>query len=259
MVIDVEFDASVATIMIDQPKALNALDIDSLESLRATVSATARRTDIRVIILTGAGDRAFAAGADIKAMAGMTRDEALAFARLGHATALALETAPRPVIAAVNGFAFGGGCELALACDIRLASSRAVFAQPEVSLGIPPGWGGSQRLPRIVGLGIASELIFTGRSVAAEEALRIGLVNAVHEPAALMDAAREMAATIAANGPVAVRAAKRLMGVSRSGQPTQGLSEEARTFADVFGSREQREGMAAFIEKRSPSFKGDPV
>ncbi|MBA2248399.1 MAG: enoyl-CoA hydratase/isomerase family protein [Chloroflexia bacterium] len=257
MVVDLGFDGVVATITIDRPEALNALDVDSLESLRATVSTTARRTDIRVIILTGAGERAFVAGADVKAMAMMTRDEALAFARLGHATALALETAPQPVIAAVNGFAFGGGCELALACDIRIASFNAVFAQPEVSLGIPTGWGGSQRLPRIVGPGVAAELIFTGRRVAADEALRIGLVNAVHEPTSLMPAARKMAEAIAANGPFAVRAAKRLMGASRSGLPTQGLAEEARTFADAFDRPEQREGMAAFVEKRAPSFASD--
>lgn len=254
MSIDLSCDASVATITIDRPETLNALDAESLESLRATIVATARRNEVQVIILTAAGDRAFAAGADIKEMAGLSRDEALAFARLGHATALALEAAPQPVIAAVNGFAFGGGCELALACDIRLASSNAVFAQPEVSLGIPPGWGGSQRLPRIVGSGIAAELIFTGRRVGAEEALRIGLVNAVHEPGTLMSAARGMAATIAANGPNAVRASKRLIAVSRTGQPGQGLAEEARTFADAFAGPEQREGMAAFVEKRKPSF-----
>lgn len=256
MSIDVTRDASVATITIDRPETLNALDAESLETLRATIVATARRSEIQVIILTGAGDRAFAAGADIKQMSGLSRDEALAFARLGHATALALETAPQPVIAVVNGFAFGGGCELALACDIRLASSNAVFAQPEVSLGIPPGWGGTQRLPRIVGLGIASELIFTGRRVGADEALRIGLVNAVHQPDTLMPAAREMAAAIAANGPNAVRASKRLIAVSRTGQPGQGLAEEARTFADAFAGPEQPEGMAAFIEKRKPVFGG---
>lgn len=254
MVIDTAFEGSVATITIDRPETLNALDAGSLESLRATVSAVSRRGDIRVILLTGAGDRAFVAGADVKAMAGMSRDGALAFARLGHATTLALETAPQPVIAVIDGFAIGGGCELALACDIRLASTNAVFSQPEVSLGIPPGWGGSQRLPKIVGPGIAAELIFTGRRVAAAEALRIGLVNAVHEPAGLMAAAREMALAIAANGPLAVRAAKRLLAVSRTGLPTPGLAEEARTFADVFGAPEQREGMAAFIEKRPPSF-----
>jgi enoyl-CoA hydratase len=158
------------------------------------------------------------------------------------------------VIAAVNGFALGGGCELALACDIRLASSAAVFAQPEVSLGIPPGWGGSQRLPRIVGAGIAAELIFTCRRVTADDALRIGLVNAIHEPGTLMTAAREMAMAIAANGPVGVRASKRLIAISRTGQAGQGLSEEARTFADAFGGAEQREGMAAFVEKRKPTF-----
>lgn len=259
MTIDVEHDASVATITVNEPEKLNALDAESLESLRAAIVATAWRSEIRVIILTGAGDRAFVAGADIKQMSGLSRDEALAFARLGHATALALETAPHPVIAAINGFALGGGCELALACDIRLASSNAILAQPEVSLGIPPGWGGSQRLPRIVGAGLAAELIFTGRRVAAEEALRIGLVNAVHEPGALMDAARELATAIAANGPAAVRASKRLIAVSRTSQSTQGLSEEARTFADAFGEPEQREGMAAFIEKRKPAFRDIPT
>jgi len=258
MTIDVVDDASIATITIDQPRKLNALSAGSLESLRAAIVATARRNEIRVIILTGVGDRAFVAGADITQMASLSRDEALGFARLGHATALALEMAPQPVIAAINGFAFGGGCELALACDIRLASTTAVFAQPEVSLGIPPGWGGSQRLPRIVGTGIAAEMIFTGRRVTANEALRIGLVNAVHEPGSLMEAARDIANAIAANGPVAVRASKRLIAISRTSQTTQGLSEEARTFADVFGGEEQHEGMTAFMEKRKPDF-GDIV
>jgi enoyl-CoA hydratase len=258
MTIDVEDDASIATITIDQSRKLNALNAGSLESLRAAIVATARRNEIRVIILTGAGDRAFVAGADITQMSTLSRDEALGFARLGHATALALEMAPQPVIAAINGFAFGGGCELALACDIRLASSTAVFAQPEVSLGIPPGWGGSQRLPRIVGAGIAAEMIFTGRRVTADEAFRIGLVNAVHEPGSLMEAARDIANAIAANGPVAVRASKRLIAISRTNQTTQGLSEEARTFADVFGGEEQHEGMTAFKEKRKPAF-GDNV
>lgn len=258
MTIDVVDDASIATITIDQPRKLNALSAGSLESLRAAIVATARRNEIRVIILTGSGDRAFVAGADITQMASLSRDEALGFARLGHATALALEMAPQPVIAAINGFAFGGGCELALACDIRLASSTAVFAQPEVSLGIPPGWGGSQRLPRIVGTGIAAEMIFTGRRVTANEALRIGLVNAVHEPGSLMEAARDIANAIAANGPVAVRASKRMIAISRTSQTTQGLSEEARTFADVFGGEEQHEGMTAFMEKRKPDF-GDIV
>lgn len=258
MTIDVVDDASIATITIDQPRKLNALSAGSLESLRAAIVATARRNEIRVIILTGVGDRAFVAGADITQMASLSRDEALGFAKLGHATALALEMAPQPVIAAINGFAFGGGCELALACDIRLASTTAVFAQPEVSLGIPPGWGGSQRLPRIVGTGIAAEMIFTGRRVTANEALRIGLVNAVHEPGSLMEAARDIANAIAANGPVAVRASKRLIAISRTSQTTQGLSEEARTFADVFGGEEQHEGMTAFMEKRKPDF-GDIV
>ncbi|MDQ3657666.1 MAG: enoyl-CoA hydratase-related protein, partial [Chloroflexota bacterium] len=178
MAIELEYQNHVALITINQPDKLNALNSDRLRSLFLRIQEASLHPDVRAIVLTGAGDRAFVAGADIKEMVSLSHEEGRAFGELGHAVTSALEEAPQPVIAAVNGYAFGGGCELALACDIRLASPNAIFAQPEVSLGIPPGWGGSQRLPRVVGPGIASELIFTGRRIDAAEALGIGLVNA---------------------------------------------------------------------------------
>lgn len=254
MSIDTSVDAGVATITINNPDALNAMDAPALEDLLSAVLDLSTQGDVRAIILTGAGDRAFIAGANIKHMATMNTTAATEFGRLGHAVGLAIERAPQPVIAAINGFALGGGCELALACDIRICSTTAVFAQPEVGLGIPPGWGGTQRLTRLVGKGIASELIFTGRRVNAEEALRIGLVNAVVEPSELLAKANEMAKAIAANAPQAVRLSKRLIGLVGRSAPEAGLDEEARLFASVFEGEEQREGMTAFVEKRQPAF-----
>lgn len=252
----IEYDVKdrIATITINNPDRLNALDEELLEGLLDAVRKAANDTAVRAVILTGAGEKAFVAGANIKRMSTMGPGEAMRFGRLGHAVGAAIERAPQPVIAAIHGFALGGGCELALACDIRIAATTAVFAQPEVGLGIPPGWGGTQRLPRLVGKGIASELIFTGRRVKADEALRIGLVNAVHEPGDLMDQAREMAATIAANSPNAVRLSKRLVARAFDAHPSAGLAEEAHAFAEVFGSVDQREGMGAFIDKRTPDF-----
>lgn len=254
MSIDLHRDGHVAVITINQPVRLNALDSERLRDLLSTVRDVSSDSSVRAIVLTGGGDRAFVAGADIGEMAGLSRDEALAFARLGHATAQALEMAPQPVIAAINGFAFGGGCELALACDIRYAARNAMFAQPEVGLGIPPGWGATQRLPRLVNPGVAAELIFTGKRLDADEALRIGLVNAVFPADILMDRTFELARTIAAQAPDAVRAAKRLIAISRTNHPTQSLSEEMRTFAEAFDGAEQREGMRAFLDKRAAAF-----
>jgi enoyl-CoA hydratase len=222
--------------------------------LLGTFRSLSTNASVRVVILTGAGERAFVAGANIKRMATFSHDEGLQFGRLGHSVALEIERLPQPVIAAVRGFALGGGTELALACDIRICANDAVFAQPEVGLGIPPGWGGTQRLPRIVGKGMASELIFTGRRIKADEALRIGLVNSVHEPQMLMDFATELARSIAANSPAAVRASKRLIARSADGHPASGLAEEAHAFADAFETADQREGMNAFVEKRKPAF-----
>lgn len=248
---------NIAEITINNPERLNALDEEHLDGLLGAFRTAAADESVRAIILTGSGDKAFVAGANIKKMSTMSSAEAMRFGRLGHAVGEAIERTPQPVIAAISGFALGGGCELALACDIRIASTTAVFAQPEVGLGIPPGWGGTQRLPRLVGKGIASELIFTGRRVKADEALRIGLANAVYEPADLMARAREMASLIAANSPAAVRLSKRLIVRSDDAHPSAGLAEEAHAFAETFGSPDQREGMTAFVEKRTPVFKDE--
>lgn len=256
MAVEIERAAGVATVTLARPAALNAFDTAQLERLLAALGELRRAGAVRCLVLTGAGDKAFAAGADIKQMADLSPAAGLAFGRLGQAVTAAVEGLPQPTIAAVNGYAFGGGCELALACDIRLASERALFAQPEVSLGIPPGWGGSQRLPRLVGPGLAAELIFTGRRVGADEALRIGLVNAVYPPDQLLPEARKLAAAIAANSPTAVRAAKAAMTLARGGDPAAGLAAELDLFGRAFGTADQREGMRAFVEKRAPSFGG---
>ncbi len=256
MTIDVECADQIATITINRPEALNALDAVRLELLLASIQATSADPGIRAIILTGAGDRAFAAGADIAAMRDMNAHQALAFAKLGQAVCYSLESAPQPVIAAVNGFALGGGCEIALACDIRICSENAVFGQPEVTLGIPPGWGGTQRLPRLVGPGIAKELIYTGRQVTAQEALAIGLVNGVVPLEQLKESAREMAARIAANAPLAVEFSKVAINRAFEEPLTAGLAEEARLFADAFNTTDQREGMSAFLARRKPHFQG---
>src|SRR3954470_22431597 len=203
MAIDVEVRDGVAIVTMNRPEALNAFSPEQLDWLSGALHEVGLNRAVRAVVLTGAGDRAFAAGADIRAMAGMNAAERLEFARKGRAVASARERLPQPVIAAVNGYAFGGGCELAIACDIRLASENARFAQPEVGLGIPPGWGGSQRLPRLVGPGYAAEMILTGRQVAADEALRIGLVNAVHPLPRLLPEAMALAAQIGKNGPQA--------------------------------------------------------
>ncbi len=254
MSIDLNVDGAIATITINNPAELNALDVDHLRQLVTAFEDVGHRNDVRVVMLTGAGDRAFVAGANIKRMSTMSKAEALEFGELGHAVGRAIEAMPQPVIAVINGFALGGGCELALACDIRVCSTTAVFAQPEVSLGIPPGWGGSQRLPRLVGKGIASEIIFTGRRVKADEAHRIGLVNAVYEPGELLESAASLATKIAENSPEAVRRSKQLIAAAYTESVEAGLDLEAKVFADAFEGIDQREGMTAFVEKRKPLF-----
>ena len=255
MTIDITRDGAVATITLNRPEALNAFDQQALSDLLRSFRTLGADQSVRAIVLTGAGERAFAAGADIRAMATLNVAAARAFGALGQSVTRAIETVPQPVVAAVNGYAFGGGCEVALACDLRLAASNAVFAQPEVSLGIPPGWGGTQRLPRLVGAGVAAELILTGRRVDAAEALRIGLVNAVHEPAELLSAAMALASTIAGNSRRAVAAAKQAMAVAWGLDLTGGLLTELDAFAASFGTDDQREGMAAFLEKRDPNWR----
>lgn len=254
MAVDVTRENAVVTVTMNRPEALNAFNTAQLRALLAAFREVRDDRSVRCVILTGAGTKAFAAGADIKEMVDLEGQRAVAFARLGHAVANAIEELPQPVIAAVNGFAIGGGSELALACDIRLAAENAQFAQPEVTLGIPPGWGATQRLPRVVGPGMAAELIFSGRRVNAEEALRIGLVNAVYAADRLLSEAQQLATVIAANSPRAVTAAKRAMSLAEAGNPGAGLDAEAALFAESFGDADQREGMRAFLEKRRAVF-----
>jgi enoyl-CoA hydratase len=254
--VEVAIENYVATITMNRPEALNAFNPEQMRDVIAAFDNLRDDERVRVAILTGAGERSFAAGADIKKMATMSSEEGFAFGRLGHELANAIERFPRPVIAAVNGYALGGGCEVALASDIRLASDNAVFAQPEVTLGIPPGWGGSQRLTRLIGPGLAAELIFTGRKVSAAEALRIGLVNAVHPLAGLLPAARTLADAIAKNSPRAVAQSKRLIRLALNGDIDAGLRAEADAFGEAFETEDQREGMGAFVEKRAAAFTG---
>jgi enoyl-CoA hydratase len=252
--IDVAFEEAVALVTIDRPEALNALDVATLTELRDSLDELGGDDDVRVVILTGAGEKAFVAGADIKYMSGLDVEQAKQWGALGHEAGRLLETMPKPTIAAINGFALGGGCELALACDLRYASSNAKLGQPEVNLGIIPGWGGTQRLARVCGLGVAKELIFTGRTVAAEEALRIGLVNGVHDP--VVDQAREVAQLLASKSPIALRVTKELANRSLGGSHLENLAAEADGFGEIFSSADAREGMTAFVEKRTPRFTG---
>jgi enoyl-CoA hydratase len=253
-VIRVDREDAVAIVTIDRQEALNALDLATLTQLRDELAAIADAEEVRAVVVTGAGDRAFVAGADIKYMSGLGVDEAKAWGALGHEAGRLLETMPKPTIAAVNGFALGGGCELALACDIRYASTRAKLGQPEVNLGIIPGWGGTQRLARVCGIGIAKELVFTGRTVDADEALRIGLVNSVHDP--VLAKARETATHLAAKSPVSLRAIKQLANRALGGDHAANLDAEADAFGDLFASADAKEGLAAFVEKREPRFEG---
>jgi enoyl-CoA hydratase len=253
-VIRVDREDAVAVVTVDRQDALNALDVATLTELRDRLRELAGDDGVRAVILTGAGEKAFVAGADIKYMSGLDVGQAKEWGALGHEAGRLLETMPKPTIAAVNGFALGGGCELALACDIRYAASNAKLGQPEVNLGIIPGWGGTQRLARVCGLGVAKELIFTGRVVDADEALRIGLVNAVHDP--VLDKARETAALLASKSPVALRLMKDLANRALGGDHAANLEAEGETFGELFSSEDAKEGLAAFVEKREPVFKG---
>jgi len=246
----------IAVVTINRPAALNALTVEVLEELAAAFAALQNNETVACVILTGSGPKAFVAGADIAAMQPLDAVSAVHFARLGHSVLNVIEKFPKPVIAAVNGFALGGGCELAMACDIRIAAENARFGQPEVNLGVIPGFGGTLRLTRLVGKGRAKELIFTGDMVDAQEAYRIGLANKVVAAEDLLAAARSMAVKIAAKGPVAVRFAKESvdngleMDLDRAGR------FESDLFGLCFATADQKEGMQAFLEKRPAKFTG---
>jgi enoyl-CoA hydratase len=254
--IAVALDGGVAVVTIDRQDALNALDLPTLTELRDRLAELAADTGARVVVLTGAGEKAFAAGADIKYMSGLAVGEAKEWGALGHDAGRLLETMPKPTIAAVNGFALGGGCELALACDLRYAARSAKLGQPEINLGIIPGWGGTQRLARATTLGYAKELIFTGRVIDAEEAERHGLVNAIFEPAELFAKTMEVAALLASKSPVALAAAKEACNRALQGAHGTNLASEADSFGNLFASEDAKEGMTAFVEKRAPAFRG---
>jgi enoyl-CoA hydratase len=233
---------------------MNALDRPTLEELSDRLAELARNVEVGVVVLTGSGTKAFVAGADIKYMSGLSVEEATAWGELGHRCTKLLETMRQPTIAAIEGFALGGGCELALACDLRYASPRAKLGQPEINLGIIPGWGGTQRLARVCGIGVAKELILTGRLVDADEALRIRLVNAVHDP--VLEYAREVAELLSSKSPVALAAAKRATNHVLQGRHAENLRREAEEFGELFASADAKEGLTAFAEKRAPKFVG---
>lgn len=246
----------VAIVTIDRPKALNALNEATMSELSQLLDALAQDSTAQVVIITGAGDKAFVAGADIAYMQPLSAVEGRAWGKIGQAVFNKIENLPQPVIAAVNGFALGGGCELAMACDIRLAADKAKFGQPEVSLGIPPGFGGTQRLARLVGKGRAKELLFTGDTIDAAEAYRIGLVNKVVPGAELLDAAKALAEKIMSRGPIAVRMCKAAVNEGLDTDLETGVAYEAEVFGLCFSTTDQKEGMAAFVEKRKANFIG---
>ena len=247
--VDLEQRGSIGILTMNRPEALNALNDQVLRDLDAALDTVEANDEILVVILTGAG-RSFVAGADIGQMKDFTSVQAKKFGAYGNSVFLKLENFPKPVIAAVNGFALGGGCELSMACDIRLASEKAKFGQPEVGLGITPGFSGTQRLPRRVGVAKAKELIFSGKQIGAEEAKRIGLVNEVYAAEELLNKAVEMAKSFTANAPIAVKYSKACIDRGMQMDIDNGIALENELFAMCFATEDQKEGMGAFLEKR---------
>ena len=243
-----EQDGCVGVVTINRPKALNALNSEVLKEIEATFDAIDLDAT-RAVVLTGAGDKSFVAGADIGEMSTLTKAEGEAFGKTGNDVFRKIETFPIPVIAAVNGFALGGGCEISMSCDIRICSENAIFGQPEVGLGITPGFGGTQRLARIVGVGKAKEMIYTAFNIKAEEAYRIGLVNAVYPQEELLPAAKKMAARIAAQAPIAVRSCKKAINDGLQVDMDQAIVVEEKAFGSCFETEDQKAGMGNFLEK----------
>jgi enoyl-CoA hydratase len=252
-----QFDPGIQVVKINRPQALNALNSEVLAEMREALGRCAQDDSVRVVVLTGEGEKSFIAGADISEMASKNKAEGVEFSKLGHEVTKILELMPKPTLAAVNGFALGGGCEFALACDFTIASANAVFAQPEVGLGVIPGFGGTVRLIKAVGIGTAKDLIFTGRKVKADEALRIGLCSQVLPAENFLPAVIEVAKKISVQSSSAIASAKKLL--NEFGE-TLGLNSkldaEAQEFGELFGTKDQREGMLAFTEKRKAKFQG---
>lgn len=253
--IKLEVKDNIAYLTVDQPKSLNALSSKVLKELSQAATEIAESNEAKVVIITGAGEKSFVAGANIKEMQSLNAIEGRKFSDIGNSAFEQIANLPQPTIAAVNGFALGGGCELAIACDIRLASENAIFGQPEVGLGITPGFGGTQRLPRLIPTGIAKELIYTARNVKAQEAKEIGLVNHVYTQEELMAEAEKLAQKILGKGQLAIQKAKKAIDVGLDSSLQRGLDMEREVFGILFSTEDQKEGMSAFIEKRQPEFK----
>ncbi len=253
--ININVDKYIATITINRPEVLNAMNKAVVAELEEAMEECIQNDDVGVIVITGAGEKSFVAGADIKSMQKMSSREALEFSREGQEMTMVIENSPKPVIAAINGFALGGGCEIALACDMRIASENAKFSQPEVALGIIPGWGGTQRLPRLIGKGRAIEMIASGEMMDANEALRIGLINHVVPQLELMEKVQSLVKAILRNGPAAVGAALKCIHKGFDEPLENGLDIELNAFSELFETDEQREGTTAFVEKREPNFR----
>ena len=251
----IERQDGITVMKISAPKSLNALNSTILKEIDSFVSGLDNTT--RVLIITGDGEKSYVAGADISEMAHLNEPQGFEFGRLGAQVFRKIETLPIPVIAAVNGFALGGGCELAMACDIRIASVKAKFGQPEVGLGIIPGFSGTHRLPKLIGQGYAKEMIYTGKVIRADEALRIGLVNAIYEPEELMPKALEMAAMMLKNAPVAIRLAKQSINEGYDLDADGAIALENKLFGQCFATKDQKEGMDAFLNKRKADFIGE--
>lgn len=252
-----EYQEQIAILTINRPKALNALNRETLGELSDALTQLANDSTVRVVILTGSGDKAFVAGADISQMSNMTPIEGRRFSQLGHKVMNQIESLPQPVIAAINGFALGGGTELSMACDIRLASENAKFGQPEVNLGLLAGFGGTQRLPRLVGSGRASEILFTADIFDAQEAYRIGLVNHVYPLSELMAQAIALAKKIASRAPIAVQLTKSAIYKGQNVDLLSGQAYEAEVFGQVFSTQDQKIGCSAFLEKQKAMFMGE--